>query len=65
MNCSFFFLKFILSFKWKIATSPRRFSSISNSDSLVFINAEIYISTVLMFALMETCTKDLAVFVPF
>lgn len=51
--------------KWKTATSPRMFSSISISDSRVFINAEIYIRTVLMFALMGTSTQGLRVFIPF
>lgn len=53
------FFKLVLSFRRKIAISPRMFSSISNSDSLVFINAEICISTVSMFALMGFPLKTL------
>lgn len=49
----------MLSFKWNVAARPRLFSSISNSDSLVFINAEIYISTLLMFGSMGTSTQGL------
>lgn len=50
----FFSLKLMLSFKWKIPT--RLFSSISNSWFSSFRNAETYISTVFMFALMGTFT---------
>lgn len=40
----FFFLKHVLNFKWKVVSSPRLFTSISNSDFLEFINAEILLA---------------------
>lgn len=34
----------MLNFKWKVVSSPRLFTSISNSDFLEFINAEILLA---------------------